>query len=184
MWILRKLLAYLHIRRIASLEYSDGKVRDGEIVDESWHQFRVRAAFCPGIYRPGWIPKTEPTIRGIRWSDDAQLAGGIAAFATICLLITVFSSVVDFSGNKDIVANDIDPTTGLPVVNTVFYPDQLPDGHYSVAKVSPHGATVVIQHKPGSDRNFVHYVANRFVANVPNDCAVGDSFTIFRGQVV
>ena len=94
MWLLRKLLAYFHIHRIASLKYEDGKIRDAKIMNESRNDLCVLANTCYGIWQAVWIRKTEPTICKIQWSSDARLTGSIVAFIAICLLIPIFFSVI------------------------------------------------------------------------------------------
>jgi len=96
-----------------------------------------------------------------------------------CLLITKSYKSQNLKLDLDINSN-----TNLPIIGCIFYPDQLPDGNYSVAKAALHGETIIVHHLPGPDRNFVYYVMNCFVTNVPDNCIRGSRFTIFRGLVV
>lgn len=109
---------------------------------------------------------------------------GVVGIVAILLWTTVDIVYQGSQGVQDATVVSVDSYTGLPIAGHVLHPDQLPDGHYSVAQSLLHGGTIVVQHLPGPDRNFTHIVMDRFVTNVPDDCVSGDRFTIFRGKIV
>jgi len=109
------------------------------------------------------------------------------AFLVVVVLIVVVVQIIplpQLTLFSEPIGNHYDPKTGLPIIGQVFYPDQLPDGHYTVAEALPRGLTVVVQHLPGPDRDFAWYVMNAQVANFPDQARNGDRFTIFCGQPV
>lgn len=73
----------------------------------------------------------------------------------------------------------------LPVVGEGWYPDQLPDGNYTIAKILLYGGAVVINHLPGPDRDFIYLVmTERHLTNMPYCGEVGERLSIFHGRIV
>jgi len=71
-----------------------------------------------------------------------------------------------------------------PRMGYIYYPQVLPDGHYTVAEVIRHGGAVIIQHKPGPCRDFVYIVVNEYTAGTPIRAKEGDRFTMFQGKMI
>lgn len=185
MWLIRKLLAFIRIRRIASVVFNDDRARDGMVVGERRNHLRIRTLCIWGVHGywwEQWVQKDDPAIRNLCWSLGSRVVG----YAAVCLMIMVVISVImnmDFPIHNQIAGTEIDHHTGLPIAGHIIYPEQLSDGHYSVSRALLHGETAVVRHLPGG-KDFIYLVANRSVANVPNKCRPGDRFTVFRRSVV
>ena len=180
MYWIKRLLVYLGILRVVDLMYNNGEIRQGEIVDEDGEDFCIKSLRIWGRHGgwfADWISKSDPAIRGIHWNPRAKFALAVV----LCLMVVTPYVLVNNMVTVDYgVFTEVDTFTGLPVAGHVFYPERLPDGHYTVAEAMLHGETIVIRHRPGPDRNFVYYVMNRFAADVP-DCK---QFTVFRGKTI
>lgn len=181
-WITR-LLAYVGILRVVDLMYNDGKIRQGEIVDENREHFCIKTFQMWGFYGRcfcDWVLKSDPAIRGIRWNLRAKVALTVVLYLMIASpYVLVYKMTIPNYG-----VTEMDTIMGLPVTGHIFYPDRLPDGHYTVAKVTPRGdAAIIVRHQPGPYRDFVYYVSMSVDDNVPDDCRNGQRFTVFRGEV-
>jgi len=77
---------------------------------------------------------------------------------------------------------EIDSRTGLPLLDHTLHLEHLPDGHYSVAATYwRNNRAIVVQHKPGPDRNFAYYTMD---CHSDRDLQVGDRFTVHDRQVI
>ena len=188
MWIIRKILARVGIRREADMHCPDGRVDTVKVINESKMRLQIEAFVRLGMYYGrhvrAWVDKTEPTITNLRWPSHYSLElelvkPVLVVFLAICINILMS---IDFSQPID---NQVDPNTGLPLMGMLYEEDQaLPDGHYSVTRIGDYGSAVAIQHKPGPYRNFAYYLLTPAVRQLPADLEAGNRFTIFEGKVI
>ena len=183
MYWTKRLLAHAGILRVVDVKYNDGKIWQGEIVDEDSEHFCIKAFQMWGLYGRrlcNWVPKSDPGIGNVRWNDRAKLT---LTAALLLIAAAPYVAVYQIASVSDSIA-DIDSFTGLPVADHIYYPDLLPDGHYTVVKATSSGATIIVRHQPGPDRNFVYYVNTCVGDNVPNHPTAGRCFQVFRSHVV
>jgi len=183
MYWAKKLLAYIGILRIVDLRYNDGRIRQGEIVAEDSVRYCIKALEMMGFCRRtvcNWVSKFDPTISNIHWNPWSRLA----LAATVCLVVAMPYLLV-YSMTTGNYGYAVDSETGLPVAGHIFYPERLPDGHYTVAKVTPQGdAAIIIQHLAGPDRDFAYYMIMNVEGNALDNCATGQRFTVFQGKFI
>jgi len=164
--------------------YNDKKIRQGKILGENKTHFCIKAMVAMGFfyrYRWDWVSKSDPAICKIRWNPQAKLA------LTVILCLVIIGPYVLLHQLTPINYGftEIDEITGLPVAGYIFYPDKLPDGHYTVEKVVSDGAdALIIQHQPGPYRDFAYYVHMNVEDNVPDNCQDGQRFEIFQAKIV
>lgn len=80
--------------------------------------------------------------------------------------------------------NELNSRDPRPVIGILFYPQKLADGLYTIAYVLPGGEAKVIQHKGGPDRDFVYFVDNFRVANMPQNSEIGGIFWVIESRPI
>ena len=147
MYWTKRLLAHAGILRVVDVKYNDGKIWQGEIVDEDSEHFCIKAFQMWGLYGRrlcNWVPKSDPGIGNVRWNDRAKLT---LTAALLLIAAAPYVAVYQIASVSDSIA-DIDSFTGLPVADHIYYPDLLPDGHYTVVKATSSGATIIVRRDP------------------------------------
>ncbi len=194
MWLIRTLLAYLGICGYVNVAGKEGKIV-GESKDKLHVRTFVHLSPTYGQFWVGWIWKNDSHLGKPYWGLNERLLGGFILETGITITIITLLFIgwthlnLDWSSfqTPTSMVNNIDQTTGLPLMEDVFYPNHLPDGHYTLTKVLIHGEAKVVQHLPGPDRDFVYYVMNTKVVDdqqLPVGCKPGDRFQIFQGRPI
>ncbi len=178
MWFIRKILAYVGIRRTVAVQYHGGLVLTFSVKRETRDELCFFGSPHLGVMRPRdvWVKKTSPDI-GVYWSDGLRRLGMafkalpvVAWFAVLAIGPVLFPpppagqaiGIVHINGET------------MPF-DFVGYREQLADGLYTV--VNEHGA--VIHHLlPPATTNWLHFAC---MDDLPSSIQPGQTFRVVNG---